>query len=128
MKYCFLIEKDNIVNEISVESSYKEKNKKEYNDWFYCYTNGTMILHACVCSGCSSPCDPMDCSSPGSSVHGTCQARILERDAILLQGIFPTQESNLHLLHFLHWQMDFFTTVSPGKPIYNIIYWELLIH
>ena len=28
----------------------------------------------------------------------------------LLQGIFPTQESNTHLLH---WQADFFTTESP---------------
>ena len=27
-------------------------------------------------------CDPMDCSSPGSSVHGISQARILERVAI----------------------------------------------
>ena len=27
-------------------------------------------------------CDPMDCSSPGSSVHGIFQARILERVAI----------------------------------------------
>ena len=27
---------------------------------------------------CPSLCDPMDCSSPGSSVHGILQARILE--------------------------------------------------
>ena len=26
--------------------------------------------------------DPMDCSPPGSSVHGICQARILEQVAI----------------------------------------------
>ena len=26
----------------------------------------------------SDPCDPLDCSPPGSSVHGTSQARILE--------------------------------------------------
>ena len=39
-------------------------------------------------------CDSMDCSPPGSSVHGIFQARILERVAIsLLQGIFPTQGS-----------------------------------
>ena len=29
-----------------------------------------------------SLCDPMDCSTPGSSVHGILQARILEWDAI----------------------------------------------
>ena len=26
-----------------------------------------------------TPCDPMDCSPPGSSVHGILQARLLER-------------------------------------------------
>ena len=33
----------------------------------------------CVCAqSCLTLCDPMDCSSPGSSVHGILQARILE--------------------------------------------------
>ena len=31
---------------------------------------------------CLTFCDPMDCSQPGSSVHGILQARILERVAI----------------------------------------------
>ena len=31
-----------------------------------------------VTQSCLSLCDPMDCSPPGSSVHGTSQARILE--------------------------------------------------
>ena len=45
-------------------------------------------------------CDPTDCSPPGSSVHGTLQARILEWVAIFFsrdQGIFPTQELNPRL-------------------------------
>ena len=32
-----------------------------------------------------------------------------------LQGIFPTQGSNLHLLHFLHWQVDSLPLAPPGK-------------
>ena len=32
---------------------------------------------------CPTLCDPLDCSSPGSSIHGILQARILERVAIL---------------------------------------------
>ena len=46
-------------------------------------------------------CHPMDCSSPGSSVHGILQEIILEWVGChsLLQGIFPTQGSNLGLLH-----------------------------
>ena len=39
-------------------------------------------------------CDPMDCSPPGSSVHGILQARILEWVAISFQGVFPTQGWN----------------------------------
>ena len=31
---------------------------------------------------CPALCDPMDCSSPGSSVHGILQAKILEWVAI----------------------------------------------
>ena len=30
-----------------------------------------------VTQSCSTPSDPMDCSPPGSSVHGICQARVL---------------------------------------------------
>ena len=31
-----------------------------------------------VTQSCPTVCDPMDCSPPGSSVHGVLQARILE--------------------------------------------------
>ena len=49
---------------------------------------------------CLTLCDAMDCSPPGSSVHGILQARILGVGYhSLLQGIFPTQGSNLGLLH-----------------------------
>ena len=39
------------------------------------------LAHECIHAGaqsCSALCNPMDCSPPGSSVHGTFQARILE--------------------------------------------------
>ena len=35
-----------------------------------------------VTQSCLTLCDPMDCSPPGSSVHGIFQARILEWVAI----------------------------------------------
>ena len=43
---------------------------------------------------CLTLCDSMDCSPPGSSVHGILQARIV----VLVQGIFLTQGSNPSLL------------------------------
>ena len=35
-----------------------------------------------VAQSCATVCDPMDCSLPGSSVHGILQARVLEWGAI----------------------------------------------
>ena len=51
--------------------------------------------------------DPMDCSPPGSSGHGTSQARITRVGChFLFQMIFPTQGSNPCLLCLLHQQAD----------------------
>ena len=53
----------------------------------------------CVCSvprSCPTLCDPMDCSLPGSSVHGIFQAGILERVAISsFRGSSPPRDRNL---------------------------------
>ena len=38
---------------------------------------------------CLTPCDPMDCSPPGSPVHGVFQARTLEWVAISFSRGFP---------------------------------------
>ena len=35
---------------------------------------------------CPTPSDPMDCSPPGSSIHGIFQARVLEWGAIAFSG------------------------------------------
>ena len=51
-----------------------------------------------ITQSCLILCDPMDCSPPGSSVHGILQVRILEWVAhALLQGIFQSQGLNLGL-------------------------------
>ena len=44
-------------------------------------------------------CNPVDCSPPGSSVHGISQARILEWVAIPSPGDLPYPEIELGLLH-----------------------------
>ena len=48
---------------------------------------------------CPTLCDPMDCSLPGSSAHGTPVKNTGVGCHPLLQGIFPTQGSNLGLSH-----------------------------
>ena len=57
-----------------------------------------MLLFICLVMSNSAA--PLDCSPPGSSVHGILQPRILEWGShFLLQGLFMTQGLNPHLLH-----------------------------
>ena len=70
-----------------------------------------------VAQWCLTLCDPMDCSPPGSSVHGVLQARIPGVGCqALLQGIFQTQGWNSHLLLLLHWQVGSLPLAPPGEP------------
>ena len=41
-------------------------------------TTGPLSVHVKSLQSCLTLCDPMDCSPPGSSVHGFLQATILE--------------------------------------------------
>ena len=53
-----------------------------------------------VAQSCPTLCGPMDCSPPGSSVYGNSPGKNIRVGChSLLQGIFPTLESNLGLLH-----------------------------
>jgi len=50
---------------------------------------------------------PLSMRSPGKNTGVGCHS--------LLQGIFPTQESNLHLLSLLCWQVGSLPLAPPGK-------------
>ena len=47
-----------------------------------------------VAQSCPTPSDPMDCSLPGSSVHGICQARVLEWGAVYQLYLNKTGRKN----------------------------------
>ena len=75
----------------------------------------TLLMCACaeLLQSCPSLCDAVDCSPPGSCVHGEspgkntgmgCQA--------LLHGIFPTQRLNPCLLSLLCWQASSLPTTA----------------
>ena len=52
-------------------------------------------LKVLVTQSCPTLCDPMNCSSPGSSVHGNLQARILEWVAIpFSRGSSPPRDQS----------------------------------
>ena len=54
-----------------------------------------LCAHCLVAKSCPTLCDPMDCSPPGSSVHGDSPGKNAGVGChSLLQGIFPTQGLN----------------------------------
>ena len=62
---------------------------KQENVWIenqlyevYRQYKGRVKLESYIALSCTTLCDPMDCSLPGSSVHGIFQARVLEWVAI----------------------------------------------
>ena len=64
-------------------------------------------------SGCLTPCDPMDCSPPGFSVHGILQARILQWVAMPSSRGYsqPRDQTQVPTL-----QVDSSLSEPPGKP------------
>ena len=85
----------------------------------FIYFNKTHIwgVHAKSLQSSLTLCDPVDCSPPGSSVHGILQARVPEWVAMSSsRGIFLAQGSNLSLLCLLHSQADSLPRRPPGKP------------
>ena len=70
----------------------------------------------CVCTdaqSCPALCDPMDCSPPGSSVHGIFQARILELVALSYSRGFLDPGTERTYLCLLHWQASSLLTTAP---------------
>ena len=98
-------------------------------DWQLAYRTTLLIglcMHTKWLHSYSTLCKPMDYRSPGSSVHGIFQAKILKWVAIFsARGIFPTQESNPWLLCVLHCQAGSLPLAPPGKPRSLIAGFEL---
>ena len=85
--------------------------------WFPLYT--TWISYAMLCfvtQSCPTLCDPMDCSPPGSSVHGDSPGKSTRMGChTLLQGTFPMQGSKLGLPRH-RWWILYHLSEPPGKP------------
>ena len=60
---------------------------------------GDLCSVVCVAQSCPTLCDPVDCSPPGSSVHGILQARVLQRVVMPSSRESPNPGMNPGLLH-----------------------------
>ena len=74
------------------------------------------MLHAKSLQTCLTLCNPMDCSLPGSPVHGILQARILEWLAMLSFRGSSQPRYQTHISCLLHWQTGSLPLTPPGKP------------
>ena len=73
-----------------------------------------------VAQSCPTLSDPMDCSLPGSSVHGIFQARVLEWGATAFSEGFPLGPNKLHLILMMLVQEPYFEYhCSRRKPRIN---------
>ena len=75
---------------------------------------------------CLILCGPMECSPPGSSVHGTLQARILEWITIPFSRGSSQPRDHTWVSCSSYIARRFFTAEPPGKP--QIYYYPLLSH
>ena len=88
-----------------------------------------------VSQSCPTLCDPMDCSLPGSSIHGILQATVLEWVAISFSrgSSWPrdrTQVSHIAGRHFNLWatrEAPFCIEYESMNDFYLFIYFALLI-
>ena len=93
--------------------------KNKWNFWSSQYISVQSVHAYSIAQSCLTLCDPMYCSRPGSSVHWFIFYLGKNTEVgchFLLQGIFPTQESNPHLLWLLHWQADSLPLIHLGSP------------
>ena len=81
------------------------------------HKNNIYIFDVCAQS-CPTLCDPMDCSPPGSSVHGVPQARILEWVAISFGNLPDPRIKTESLAAPVKSELP--TNAPPGKSKSNI--------
>ena len=89
-----------------------------YNGTLRCITPGPpciLCVHAKSLQLCLSLCDAMDCSPPGSFVHGILQARILGGLPFLSRGDLPDPGIEPALLCLSALGSRFFTTSTTSE-------------
>ena len=91
----------------------------ESGQWSVAPTFYTYVIPCCrrsVTQSCLTLCDPMDCSPPGSSVHGISRGRIMEWVAIALSrgsNLLCTQQPGILLLKYTNQILLFLVHKPP---------------
>ena len=70
---------------------------------------------------CLTLSDPMDCSLPGSSIHGIFQARVLEWGAVAFSSVYMLSHFNRVRFFATLWNID-----PPGSSVHGILQARIL--
>ena len=85
------------------------------------YFNSAVLCS--VVQSCPTLCDPMDCSPPGSSIHGDSPGKNTGLGChFLLQGIFPIQGLNPG---FLYCRQILYCLSHQRNPAISVVYMQL---
>ena len=85
-----------------------------------------VISESEVAQSCPTPSDPMDCSLPGSSIHGIFQARVLEWGAIAFSIWTLTKIlTNFYFINRI--KLVSFEITAPQKDMSTSYLWPILL-
>ena len=99
---------------VSPVSGMGDKETQDWTDWQFGNESESKVTQ-------SSPtlCDPVDCSPPGSSVHGILQARMLEWGAISFSKGSSWHRDQTHISYVsCIIRQVFLPLAPPGKPLF----------
>ena len=90
--------------------------ERQFKDMTATWSSGNyvMVKSVKVAQSCLTLCDPMDCSPPGSSVHGILQARILEWVAVPFSRRSSQPRDRTQVSHIAGGFL--ILSEPPGKP------------
>ena len=71
-----------------------------------------------VAQSCLTLCNPVDCSPPGSSIHGILQARVLEWDAIAFSRGSSRPRDRTQVFHIAGRRFNLWATREAQAPFY----------
>ena len=91
-----------------------------------CLVSADACVYAKSLQSCATLCHPIDCSPPGSSVHGILQARILEW-LPCPPPVYSWPRNQTHVSYLLHWQVGSLPLVLPGKPVHVDTFGEFYV-
>ena len=100
----------------------------KHANWFILWWNAEyaspdpLLLHAKSLLSCPTLCSPVDCSLPGSSVHGILQARILQCAAVPSSGGSSQPRDGTHVSYVscTGRQVRFFTTSATWEALLTL--------